>query len=196
MSENNSDRVKHNLLEELLSYASPSDDYLEVQTDLLVQILAQMKGEELKYPVIGELGESIGVNLSNVGLSGIASSSKSFQVIESDEQHNIDVGHSFEKVVSFTPDNAFLLFAVGNTDVGDYSRYRYRIDGSDTTGELKTPIGLFNNPYRLPIPIVSTGKCEIEVRLTSDASSSSSGVVGKFVGYQIGKTLGDEVSKL
>lgn len=99
------------------------------------------------------------------------SSSKATKFVfeETDDDVTINPGET-KTVVSVQVNEPVGWYETGTNDT-TFSEYQYVVDGEDMLQEpLKKPLGLYNDMYRFPEPILVSNSLEIRVTRQSDAS--------------------------
>jgi hypothetical protein len=86
-------------------------------------------------------------------------------------EDNVEISPaSNEDVLEVTVKNSALWYEVGTKDA-TYSNYQYYVDDSELLDSgQKEPMGLYNQPYRFPQPIIVRDKIAVNVRRDDDAS--------------------------
>ena len=76
---------------------------------------------------------------------------------------------SSEDILDVKVKNSALWYEVGSKDA-TYSSYQYYADDTELLGDRqKEPLGLYNEPYRFPQPVIIRDKISINVRRSDDA---------------------------
>lgn len=93
---------------------------------------------------------------------------ESYNQVSTGENLSLPAGKSGD-TIDINLDESGLLYEVGSNDE-EYSEYKYIIDGKNLMDEpLVAPIGLYNDTYRFPQPIVAKESISVNIGRQVDA---------------------------
>lgn len=103
------------------------------------------------------------------GFLGGTQSAGVFKYEETDENVSIDPGEGFQTVLTTDAGTASGWYEVGVNDE-QYALYQYEVDGNQLLDEpAKSPLGLYNDPYRFPKPLRVNSNVTVQVKVDNSA---------------------------
>lgn len=159
---------------EIIDIFTSVDEDLQRTNELLSK---QVELMEKQYELVSEYGEGDSTRTEIVredsirdasSITDVAISPTGFNQGVTDEAVEIYPA-SNEDTINIKLKNSALWYEVGSNDE-TYSLYQYYADDTEILGERqKEPLGLYNDPYRFPQPIIVRNKIIVNVRRQEDA---------------------------
>jgi len=145
-----------------------TDEYRRTELRLLGAILTEVMDDTVAGPPAVGGGSNVSIG-SPSGVAQMPVPGSTFEHAESDDVLTLSPGES-DTIVEAEVQEAALWWEVGTTD-NDNSRYSYAAGDADLLEDpTLEPLGLFNDPYRFPQPIISRGNITVDAARDSSAT--------------------------
>jgi len=142
------------------------------QIELLTALVEGTVGQP-SPPLVGGVGDGIAFPPAAASsLTQMAIRATDFEQSETRDTVTIAPGDE-QVVVAFEPSDAALWYETGTSDE-TFSTYQYRVDGNEILEEPQfEPLGLYNDPFQFPQPLIVFNFVEVVVGRDSDAAGSA-----------------------
>lgn len=154
----------------ILDVFTDADEMLATQIALQQEILSELKSDsddDNSGTIIGA-----GSVVDSASVTDIPVSPTAFEQRQTDEDITLGPGEK-DDIVSVNLDGAALWYEVGDSD-NDYSEYQYYADESGILDNPQVePLGLYNDPYRFPQPLLVRDTIKVSTKRQPDAPGSA-----------------------